>query len=70
MNQSFISCPDCSTQIAFEPLALVRGERFGCPGCGQVSIGLDVGSRQLVQETMDELKNVKQSLLKQPENAG
>lgn len=61
-NEQYIRCPDCGTPIPFDPRALVRGDRFACPQCLNVSIGIDSGSRRKVEETLDELQNVKRKL--------
>jgi hypothetical protein len=58
-NAQYLICPVCGSKIPFDPYALVRGERFDCPNCPDVSIGLDSGSRDIVKKTLDELENNK-----------
>ena len=61
LSEQFIRCPDCGSQIVFDPYALVRGERFACPKC-PASIGLAPGSRDIVKNTLDELATLKKDL--------
>jgi predicted RNA-binding Zn-ribbon protein involved in translation (DUF1610 family) len=62
VNQLYIRCPDCGSQIPFDPYALVRGERFACPQCPAVSIGLDQGSREIVKKSLHELESLKKNI--------
>ena len=43
-----ITCPACQTPIPFDPVRLIRGEQFSCPGCQSV-IGIDQQSRDTAQ---------------------
>jgi hypothetical protein len=61
-NVQYIRCPVCGSQIPFDPYALIRGERFVCPTCPDVSIGIDQGSRGIVKKTLEELENLKKNL--------
>ena len=60
-NQQYISCPDCGSKIPFDPYALVRGARFKCPQCS-VSIGLDPGSQNIVEDTLDKFETLKKNI--------
>lgn len=64
INEQYISCPDCGSKIPFDPYALVRGERFACPKCPAVSIGIDQESRDTVKNTLDELETLKKNIRK------
>lgn len=61
-NEQYIRCPDCGSQIPFDPYALVRGASFACPQCPAVSIGIDQGSREIVKQTLDELDKLKKTM--------
>ena len=63
-NQQYICCPDCNTKIPFDTQALIAGAQFSCPSCPDVRIGIDVGSRQIVQNTLTELDKVKRNSLR------
>lgn len=62
VNEQYIRCPDCGSQIPFDPYALVRGERFACPQCPAVSIGLDPGSREIVKNSLQKLESLKKDI--------
>jgi|GEM_PF-565844 len=62
VNEQYIRCPDCGSQIPFDPYALVRGERFSCPKCPAVSIGISSGSRDIVKDALEELEHLKKSI--------
>ncbi len=68
MNEQYFRCPDCGTQIPFDPHALVRGERFACPTCPHVSIGMDLESRDTVKTTLDQMQKLKQQIGKRGPN--
>jgi hypothetical protein len=55
----YLTCPICGAQIPFDPHALIRGERFACPSCPDVSIGLDEGSRDRVKTTLHKLDRLR-----------
>lgn len=60
-NAQYICCPDCGSQILFDPYALVRGTMFSCPTCPNVSIGLDQGSQDIVKKSLDDLDRLKKN---------
>ena len=62
VNIQYINCPVCGSQIPFDPYRLVRGERFSCPTCPDVSIGLHQESREVVKKSLDELENLKNNI--------
>ena len=62
VNQQYINCPDCGSPIPFDPYALVKGQRFSCPKCLDVSIGLASESRDVVKESLDKLESLKKDL--------
>ncbi|AOY81808.1 hypothetical protein BJP36_19720 [Moorena producens JHB] len=62
VNEQYIRCPDCGSQIPFDPYALARGERFACPQCPALSIGIDPSSQEIVNNTLNELENLKKSI--------
>ncbi len=54
----YIRCPDCNTEIPFDPYELVRGTKFACPKCS-VAIGIDQSSRDTVKDALDKLGELK-----------
>ena len=60
-SSQYIRCPDCNTQIPFDPHELIRGTRFGCPNCS-VSIGIERGSRETVKNALDKLGELKRDI--------
>jgi predicted RNA-binding Zn-ribbon protein involved in translation (DUF1610 family) len=61
-NQQYLSCPDCGSQIPFDPYALLTGASFSCPECPSVSIGLDRGSWGVVNKSLNEFEKLKQTV--------
>ena len=59
-NQPYITCPVCESKIHFEPHALVTGLHFNCPECPDVSIGLNLDSRDVVKDGLDKFSDLKQ----------
>ncbi len=62
VNEQYINCPICNSQIPFDPYALIRGATFSCPKCPSVSIGIDQGSRDVVKNALDELDALKKNI--------
>ena len=60
-SSQYISCPDCSTRIPFDPQELIKGTRFGCPNCS-ISIGIERGSRETVKDALDKLEELKREV--------
>ena len=56
-------CPDCSTPIYFDALALVRGEHFSCEKC-HVSVSIAPNSRQQVESAMAKFDTMKKDLFR------
>jgi transcription initiation factor IIE alpha subunit len=54
-----IPCPDCQTKITVQTSALISGVSFQCPNC-DVSIGLAAESVNLVKESFQKLKDIKE----------
>lgn len=69
VNEQYIRCPDCGSQIPFDPYALVRGDRFACPKCPNVSIGMDLGIRDTVKTALDKMQKLKKQMGKRDPNA-
>lgn len=36
ISELHIPCPVCATKIPFDPVSLVKGNRFTCPGCSAI----------------------------------
>lgn len=62
--QSFIPCPDCSTQVPIETDELLRGVKFSCPRC-KIQISL---AQESVFVTANALKQYS-ALLKESEQS-
>ncbi|MEM8641072.1 MAG: hypothetical protein AAGG51_20005 [Cyanobacteria bacterium P01_G01_bin.54] len=62
VDQQYIPCPDCDSQIPFDPYVMLSGEQFSCPECPSVSIGIAPESREIVRNSLDELENLKKQL--------
>jgi Transcription initiation factor IIE, alpha subunit len=55
-GNSFIPCPDCKTNIPFDPLLLLKGVEFTCPTCKSM-IGLATESVPQVQSALNKLND-------------
>jgi len=62
-NQLSMPCPDCNTNIFFNPQMLLQGAQFSCPKC-YASIGLAAESKQVVQESLEKFEKMKTDVLK------
>ncbi|RKR83710.1 hypothetical protein BDD43_3924 [Mucilaginibacter gracilis] len=53
-----IPCPICNATILFDVKQLLMGIQFGCPNC-HASVGLASESKELVQQTMHKIEELK-----------
>lgn len=63
MSQQTIPCPDCQTNILFDPKLLVMGHSFQCSGC-QATISLSPDSTSVVKDALQKLDEIKQQAVK------
>jgi len=57
-SEQSIPCPTCQAKIPFDTNQLLMGVQFACPNCQSV-IGLAAESKEIVQETMQKLEEIK-----------
>ena len=55
-QNNFIPCPDCKTNIPFEPMLLLKGVEFTCPTCRSM-ISLSTESIGDVKSAIDNLNS-------------
>lgn len=59
-----IPCPVCNAKIPFDTNQLLSGIRFICPKC-TAAIGLSTESKEVVQDTMNRLQELKSKMSEQ-----
>ena len=59
-----IPCPVCNTKIPFDTKQLLLGVQFVCPNC-MAAIGLATESKEIVEDTMMKLEDLKQKVSKE-----
>ena len=60
MNQQFIPCPTCKTQIEFNVFQLLQGMHYVCPSCHSM-ISLSMESKPVVENAIKNLENIKKN---------
>jgi transcription initiation factor IIE alpha subunit len=61
MQEQFIPCPVCQTQIPFSARALLQGVSFSCPKCF-ASVSIAHESMDTVQQAMKEFESLKKNM--------
>ncbi|MCB0707760.1 MAG: hypothetical protein KDC34_20740 [Saprospiraceae bacterium] len=51
-------CPICKTNIPFDPIGLIKGAQFACPGC-QAQIGISGQEVPRAEEALEKLEEIK-----------
>lgn len=54
-GRNVITCPVCQTPIPYDPVRLIRGEQFSCPGCRSV-IGIDRQSQATARDAYQKME--------------
>jgi len=60
MTEQSLPCPNCNTNIPFDPKQLLMGVQYSCPNC-DTKIALSQEPGQTAQDTLNKFEKLKEN---------